>query len=416
MLCGELAQRKRGAGAPLWAGLLCHPGSGATWPKQESHNRNIIKHQNMKASLLKNCLGILGVGLAAFVSAANADDGILYTTDNASAGNHVLVITRTGAAMSVTGTYATGGLGLGTADGLGSQGSVLLSSDSEWLFVCNAGSGEISVFETLPGGQLQLTDKVSSGGGQPLSLTLHGSLLYVLNAAEGTNNDNITAFHFGCGNLTMLPGSSRPLSAASTTPTQVSFDRDGDALVVTEKIAGMIDTWQVGHDGMAANHQVFMSEGVWPFGFAVGHGSRIFVSEADAGVANASSVSSYQLGGSGSLTDFSAKVATDQTAACWLALPYDGNYVYTANAGSATISGFRVGADGSLKLLTDPSLPAKTGMHPADMAFSADGNTVFSLNNGDGTISAFGIKSDGALDPKSGLSGLPTTSAGLAVK
>jgi 6-phosphogluconolactonase len=196
----------------------------------------------------------------------------------------------------------------------------------------------------------------------------------------------------------------------------VSFDRGGDALVVTEKIAGMIDTWQVGHDGMAANHQAFMSEGVWPFGFAVGRGNRIFVSEADAGVANASSTSSYQLTDSDSLADISAKVATEQTAACWLALTYDGSYVYTANAGSATISGFRVGADGSLKLLTDSSLPAKTGMHPADMAFSADGNTLFSLNNGDGTISAFGIKFDGALDPKSGLTGLPTTSAGLAAK
>ena len=210
-----------------------------------------------------NYLGILGVGLAALASRANAGDtGILYTTDNASAGNHVMVITRTGDTMSVTGTYATGGLGLGTADGLGSQGSVVLSPDSQWLFVCNAGSGEISVFETLPKGELQLTDKVSSGGGQPLSLALNGSLLYVLNAAADGSNDNVTAFHFGCGNLTMLPGSTRSLSAASTTPTQVSFSRDADTLIVTEKISGMIDTWTLEHDGMAANHQIFASEGV----------------------------------------------------------------------------------------------------------------------------------------------------------
>jgi 6-phosphogluconolactonase (cycloisomerase 2 family) len=374
-----------------------------------------IKDQNMKTSLLTRYLGIMGLGLATLVSTANAGEtGILYTTDNASIDNHVIVITRTGGAMKVTGTYATGGLGLGTADGLGSQGSVLLSPDSQWLFVCNAGSGEISVFEVLPGGELQLTDKVDSGGGQPVSLTLNGSLLYVLNAAAGTNDDNITAFHFGCGNLTMLPGSSRPLSAASTTPTQVSFSRGGDALVVTEKISGMIDTWLVEHDGMATNHQVFMSEGVWPFGFAVGRGNRIFVSEAAAGAANGSSASSYELADSGSLTVISGKVPTEQTAACWLVLTFDGSYVYTANAGSATISGFSVGAKGSLELLKDSSLPAKTGMHPADMAFSHDGLTLFSLNNGDGTISAFSIKSDGGLEPMSGLTGLPTTSAGLA--
>ena len=368
----------------------------------------------MKTSLLTNYLGSLGAGLAALVSTANAGDtGILYTMDNASAANHVLVITRTGNAMSVASTYATGGVGLGTARGLTSQGSVLLSPDSQWLFVCNAGSGDISVFETLPGGQLQLTDKVGSGGGQPVSLALNGSLLYVLNAAANGSDDNVTAFHFGCGNLTMLPGSSRPLSAGSTVPTQVSFS-GGDALVVTERNTGLIDTWLLGHDGMAMDYQMFMSVGTWPFGFAVGRGNRLFVSEAAAGAANGSSVSSYQLSDSGGLAVISGKVPTEQTAACWLVLTYDGRYVYTANAGSASISGFRVHDDGSLDLLDNSSLPAKTGMHPADMAFSRDGHVLFSLNNGDGTISAFGIKSDGSLEPMSGLSGLPTTAAGLA--
>jgi 6-phosphogluconolactonase (cycloisomerase 2 family) len=371
----------------------------------------------MKTSSLTNYLGSMGVGLATLVATANAkerDTGILYTMDNASAANHVQVITRSGGALSVTASYATGGLGLGTADGLGSQGSILLSPDAQWLFACNAGSGEISVFETLPGGGLQLTDKVSSGGGQPVSLTLQGSLLYVLNVAAHGSNDNVTAFHFGCGNLTLLPGSARSLSAASTTPTQVSFSRGGDALVVTEKITGLIDTWLIGHDGMATDHQVFTSEGIWPFGFAVGRGDQLFISEAAAGAPNGSSVSSYALANSGSLAVISGKVPTEQTAACWLVLTYDGHYVYTANAGSASISGFQVNWDGSLKLLANASLPAKTGMHPADMAFSQDGHVLFSLNNGDGSISAFGVESDGGLQPQSGLSGLPTTSAGLA--
>ncbi|HXP58915.1 MAG TPA: beta-propeller fold lactonase family protein, partial [Dongiaceae bacterium] len=154
--------------------------------------------------------------------------------------------------------------------------------------------------------------------------------------------------------------------------------------------------------------------GVWPFGFAVGRGERIFVSEADAGAANKSSVSSYQLSDSGGLSVISGSVPTEQTAACWLVLTYDGRYVYTANAGSASISGFRVHDDGSLKLLDPSGVSGTTGAHPADMAFSHDGTTLFSLNNGDGSISAFGIKSDGSLKPMTGLSGLPTTTAGLA--
>ena len=371
----------------------------------------------MKKSFFTNYLSCMGVGLATLVSTANANEndvGTLYTMDNASAGNHVLVITRTGGALSVTASYATGGLGLGTADGLGSQGSVLLSPDAQWLFACNAGSGEISVFETLPGGGLQLADIVGSGGGQPVSLTFHDGLLYVLNAAANGSNDNVTAFHFGCGNLTQIPDSARSLSAASTTPTQVSFSRSGDALVVTEKITGLIDTWLLGRDGMATNHQIFTSVGIWPFGFAVGRGDRLFISEAAAGAPNGSSVSSYALSDSGGLGVISGKVPTEQTAACWLVLTYNGRYVYTANAGSASISGFQVNLNGSLERLVNPSLPAKTGKHPADMAFSQDGQLLFSLNNGDGSISAFGVNFDGGLEPKIGLSGLPTTSAGLA--
>ena len=370
----------------------------------------------MKSSLLTRYLATVGLALAAFVSNASADDaGVLFTMDNASAGNHVLVISRTGGALSVTHTYDTGGLGLGTANGLPSQGAVLLSPDSHWLFVCNPGSDEISVFETRPGGGLELTDKIASGGHQPVSLTLKGNLLYVLNAGgAAATPDNITAFHFGCGNLTMLSGSSRALSADKTTPTQVSFSRGGDALVVTERDTSVIDTWVVDHDGMATDHQMFASIGIWPFGFAVGRGDRLFVSEAAQGAPDGSSVSSYQLSDMAGLSVISGAVPTEQTAACWLVVTFDERYAYAADAGSQALTGFRVHHDGSLERLDASGLTAATGAHPADMAFSHDGRLLFCLNNGDGTISAFKVKSNGALESLTGLTGLPTTAAGLA--
>jgi hypothetical protein len=48
------------------------------------------------------------------------------------------------------------------------------------------------------------------------------------------------------------------------------------------------------------------------------------------------------------------------------------------------------------------------------MAFSRDGGTLFSLGNGNGTLNAFAVKSNGELQAMGSLSGLPTTSAGLA--
>ena len=371
----------------------------------------------MKTASLSRILGA-ALGVAASTTIASAQQhGVLFTADNAAAGNHVWVVSRSGATLALTNSYATGGLGLGTADGLPSQGSILLSPDGAWLLVCNAGSGEISVFETLAGGALQLTDKVASGGLRPVSVAMNGTLVYVLNADGGAGSvDNVTAFHLGCGNLTMLPGSTRFLSGTNTGPAEVAITRDGEHLIVTEKASNLIDTWELGVDGLASSHLTFTSLGATPYGFAVGRGGKVFVSEAAGGAAGASSVSSYSVGATGTLTTVSAKVPTDQTAACWLALSPSGSLLYTGNAGAGTLSAFKVRANGEISLVTTGGDTANigAGTHPADLAFSHNGALLFSLNNGNGSISAFEVKGNGSLQSMGGLRGLPSTAAGLA--
>lgn len=365
----------------------------------------------------KCLLGVaLGLGLLASTARAD-DDGALFTMDNSAAANHVLVFRRGEQGQLLNaGSVATGGSGTGTQQGLPSQGSVLMSRDGRWLLVCNAGSDELSVFAATPRGLL-LTDKVASGGRRPLSLALRHNLLYVLNAGGLVGQkDNITGFIFADGRLVPLPDSTRGLSGDNTGPAQVSFTRDGNALVVTERVTGMIDTFVVADDGLVSGPSTFQSVGLTPFGFDVGRGDHLFVSEAAGGVANASSASSYQVSDEGDLTLISGAVPTRQTAACWLLTSRDGRFVYTANAGSGSISGFRVGPNGTLDLL-DPS--GETGLtgsgsHPTDMAQSRNGRFLYSLNNGNGTISAFGSNADGSLHPLMTISGLPTTCAGLA--
>jgi 6-phosphogluconolactonase (cycloisomerase 2 family) len=112
----------------------------------------------------------------------------------------------------------------------------------------------------------------------------------------------------------------------------------------------------------------------------------------------------------------SGAVPTQQAAACWLITSHDGRFIYTANAGSGSISGFRVGHDGSLELLDADGRTGLTGdgSHPTDMAQSRDGRFLYSLNNGNGTISAFRTRPQGGLDPVMTVTGLPTTASGLA--
>src|SRR6476646_4418040 len=98
---------------------------------------------------LTSCIyhfSVWGLSLATLATTAMAQPrGAIYTQDNATAGNHVLAFERAESGeLASAGSFATGGSGSG--GGLSNQGAVLLSRDGRWLFVCNAGSSEISVF------------------------------------------------------------------------------------------------------------------------------------------------------------------------------------------------------------------------------------------------------------------------------
>jgi 6-phosphogluconolactonase len=375
--------------------------------------------------------GCLSLGLVLAGANAKADEsnsisdsdapGVVYTMDNASGANHVLIFRQDNqGALQATGNVATGGTGTGKNLGLPDESSVVLSHDGRWLFVCNAGSDDISVFSTEHGG-LQLVDKVSSGGQMPLSLALHHNLLYVLNAGGLVGDkDNITGFFFADGRLLPLPESTRPLSADNTGPAEVAFTRDGNNLIVTERLTNLIDTFNVGDDGTIIGYQpqTFNSSGIDPFGFAVSRNNQVLVSEAHPGVNNGSTASAYSISDHGDLKVISASVPTLQSAACWLALTPDDRFVYTANAASGTLSGFRVGHDGSLSLLEANGIAASigNGSHPVDLAPSSNSQFLYSLANGNGTLTAFQIAEDGSLKLIGSASGIPATAAGLAAQ
>jgi 6-phosphogluconolactonase (cycloisomerase 2 family) len=208
-----------------------------------------------------------------------------------------------------------------------------------------------------------------------------------------------------------LPDSTQPLSGDNTGPAEVSFTRDGDSLVVTERLTNLIDTFEIGDDGLAANGKTFQSAGATPFGFDVGREDRIFVSEAATG-----SASSYGVLENGDLTVISAVVTNTQAAPCWLIASHDGRFVYTANAGSGSISGYAVGHNGSLQLLEADGRTGVTGAgsHPVDMVETHDGRFLYCLANGNGTMNAFRVKPNGSLQPVMTVTGIPNSAAGLA--
>jgi 6-phosphogluconolactonase len=354
--------------------------------------------------------------IAAFATPALADkeqevQPVVYTMTNAASGNEIVVINHSDDGSPSLTMVPTGGLGSGA--GLGSQGSVILSENRRWLFAVNAGSNQISVF-AVRGTALKLTDVVDSGGMMPISLTVHGNTVYVLNAG---GSGNISGFRLrNNGTLSPLAGSTQPLSnggaGASPQPAQVSFHPAGNLLVVTEKATNLIDTYEVNKKGITGPPVTHPSSGMTPFGFAFDQRDHLIVSEAFGGAPNASAMSSYLVDGD-AFELISPSVGTTQTAACWVVISKDGNYAYDTNTGSDSISSFQIGSDGSLTLL-DPQA-GLTGDAPIDMALTHDGTILFALAGAGGLVSAFQVESDGSLVHLVDVS-VPAGSVGLAAQ
>jgi 6-phosphogluconolactonase (cycloisomerase 2 family) len=339
-----------------------------------------------------------------------AHRGGVYLIDNAIDANSVLSFRRSDdGRLTPAGRFHTGGRGTGA--GLGSQGSVVLANDA--LFVVNAGSDQISSFERRGDGLL-LRDVVSSGGANPISLTVHEDRLYVLNAGRGDTAANVTGFRIRHGHLVPLAGSTRPLSAAAPDPAQIEVDPSGEFVVVTEKATNQLVTYPLDETGRPGQPIVSPSSGQTPFGFAFTDDGTLVVSEAFGGAAGASAVSSYRLDQDGRAAVISGSVPTEQSSACWIAIGRGDRDAYAANTGSNTVSGFRIHDDGSLERFGDGGATASVGVAPADMAFTADRRILYVRNGGNDTIDVLREAADGTLTRVQQVSGLPVESVGLA--
>jgi len=341
------------------------------------------------------------------------NSGAIYLNTN-QASNEVWSYTRaTDGSLTFAGTFSTQGAGSGSGN-LDSQGAIILSQNGKLLFVVNAGSNEITSFAVKPGGQLSFVAKVPSGGTFPVSLTLHGSLLYALNA--GGTSARISGFKVNSsGTLKAIAGSARRLSTPLPTPTQIGFNSTGTLLVVTEKATNKIDTYTVAANGLATGPNVQNSNGPGPFGFAYDSAGHLIVSEV-----MQSAASSYTVSSSGALTVITGSLIDFGQAACWTVNTnnrrFPSQYSYITNTADATISGFKIAANGSISLLNSDgrTFVLPSGADPLDEALSSDSNYLYALEGSYGGIVGFQIQDDGSLIQITNPLGTPTSSYGLA--
>ncbi len=356
----------------------------------------------------------LGGGLSLSVAAEEETGGHVYVNDNTAGINTISGFVRhaDGSLTPLAGSpFAAGGQGTGTI--VGSQGALQLSGDGLYVIAVDAGSNQISVLRIRRDGSLRAVGRpVSSGGVEPVSIAVHGNLVYVANEGDKTTGtgSNYTGFRLTDGGR-LVPLSDSTFELPSTAnPGDILFNSTGTNLIGVEvgtTVASTfrIDSFVVDEEGRLtpAEDSPFAAQAAGPFGseFSPANPRHLYVSNAHGGPGNGS-VSAFNVTRSGNLSPIeSSPFADGQTAPCWVEITSDGKYLFTVNTGNTTISSYRILADGSLSYLSSSAFKGKPGIRPFDARLGPDGRTLYVVDAATAAVSAFAV-SGGTLNELSG--------------
>jgi 6-phosphogluconolactonase (cycloisomerase 2 family) len=381
-----------------------------------------MRHPRIKQlrTLFAGLIVLAGAGAVPAVAAAHSTaSGYVYVDDNTTGTNTIAGFARQpdGQLTPLPSSPFVAG-GAGTGSGLASQGAIQVSSNGRYVLAVDAGSSQLSVLRIKRDGALKLVHRVSSGGSDPVSVAEHNGLVYVANAGAG--GSNYTGFILtSSGALRPLPGSTVALPD-SAQPGDVLFNSTGSNLVGTRVGTSEIDSFSVGPDGRltAAPNSPFAAQGPGPFGseFRPTDPSQLFVSNAH-GAPGAGTVSAFEDASDGTLSSIGdSPFADGQTAPCWVEITHDGQFLFTVNTASGSISRYSIAPDGTLTLLGSTQVSSQSSVGAVDARLSSDGRTLHVDESRAAAIGEFAVA--GGQLTELGTVALPSGAApaGLATK
>lgn len=326
---------------------------------------------------------------------ARQGTGAVFVQSDNLAGNTVVAYDRAAdGTLTQAGVYPTGGLGGqlsgSVVDHIASQGGLAYDSANQLLYAVNAGSNTLTSF-AVQGHHLTRLQTISSGGSFPVSVTVHGGQLYVLNARDG---GSIQGYLRLGALLVKVPSWHRDLGfnpnpnpEFTSTPGEIAFTPDGSKLIVTTKGDGQsIEVYPVGQFGPSAEPVVTPDPGNVPFAIAFDPQHQLVIAEA-----GPSALATFTINRNATLS-LITRTTTGQAATCWVT--GTGDRLYASNAASASVSGY-TDRDGVLTALGNTATDPGT----VDAAASSDGRDLYVQTGGKGIVDEFAIGSDGALTP-----------------
>lgn len=328
----------------------------------------------------------------AATGAARRDAAAVFVQTNDPARNSIVVYDRREDGKlrldAVYYTHGKGGRAQGaSSDPLASQGSLVFDAVHSLLFSVNAGSDSISVFG-VRGDELDLRQVISSNGEFPVSLTVHGATVVVLNAGGAAN---VSGFRIRGGRLQAIPGDTRTLGLTENdppnflaSPAQVGFTPDGNQLLVTGKTNNFIDVFRSDSDGRLSSSLVQTPDGSVPFAFTFSPADQLDLVNA------AGNLAPSRVKRDGGVTPAGPAVSDGQTAACWIAT--SGDLAFVANTGSNDVSEYRIGDHGHVRLI---NATAATGVPGAIDEATAGDRFLYVQSGLSSTVKVFAIEGRG---------------------
>jgi hypothetical protein len=304
----------------------------------------------MKASLmLKRMAGIFGIA-ASIASVHAAQPGItlaVVMTNDPQANQIQVYDTRTQALMQTLPTQGKGGVG-GNARGV-------RQLNSELVAVVNNGSNSVALFKRH--GNTLRFDQVVTTTSAPVSIDFGNDHMYVAGATTVDSfemNHGGVVWRDGSAPLALAGGGSPP--AGSTAQVGVLNKHSLLVTLKTDPTPGTVDIVALQNGavtGASPNAVSAPAGSLTPFGFAVYPDGTALIT-----LAHSNQDGLFR---DGAFTT-AAVIAAGQSAPCWATRI--GKYVFTANAGSKTIS--RVVGTGS-NIFIDKPVAATLAGGPTDL-------------------------------------------------
>jgi 6-phosphogluconolactonase (cycloisomerase 2 family) len=380
----------------------------------------VTRRQPSTILLAAAAAAAVAVAVPASASAAAGTSpvvGHVYVNDNTAGTNTIGAFDRhaDGALTPHAGSpFAAGGAGTGA--GLASQGALQISPGGKFLIAVDAGSNQLSVLRILPGGSVKQVPGavVSSGGVLPVSVAIHGDLVYVANA--GTGGSNYTGFRLRPnGRLAPIAGSAVALPDGAQ-PGDVLFNSTGRKLAGARVGTSQIDSFTVGAGGhlTAAPHSPFPAQGAGPFGseFRPTNPGQLFVSNAHNTGTGSGTVSAFRDSANGTLTSIGhSPFADKQTAPCWVEITHNGRFLFTVNTASGTVSRYSIAPGGALRLLGSTPIRGTTSTGAVDARLSPDGRFLYVDESKTAAVAAFAVHGGHLTELASSPASLPAGAA-----